>query len=486
MSIPKSLSLLANVRTDFFSFISSELAWRFPLGFQIFFGIIILAFAYWLPESPRWLISKHRDGEAMANMSALEGDNEATISASVMQEFNKIKGSIAAEQSTVVKRKTMPRWRLLLGVGAQAMQQLTGINIICYYLPYVLVESVGQNGSTARVVAAVNALSYLGATLIGLHYIDKWGRRRLMWIGATGQGLCWLTITLLLSYADKAAVNYAGAANDAPEPSAHGSPMTKILGSASVAFFFLFNVFFGAGWQGVSWLYPTEINSTQNRILGMSLGVATNWAINFAVVFVTPLGIAKLKAQFYIIWTILNFIIAPIVYFFYPETSGRSLEAIDTLFENNNTIWAGLHPDMYKMKRISRVPSHHNDSENGTTSIHLETLAPRNDVTVKAEPTLQGSAKDAPAPPPSASAGSTPSSSSTPDDPTADSIIVPVVFSGSTTPTGPSASSSSEHVRPRTNTHDSHQRANYRLQTIPTADSSAELGRETSTLPFIR
>ncbi|KAL9126389.1 MAG: hypothetical protein Q9217_004548 [Psora testacea] len=356
--------------TYVFSFVTSEFAWRFPLGFQTFFGAVILAFAYWLPESPRWLMSKHREREAMTIMAALEGIDATRTSGSVMEEFNMIKLSIASEQSRDVKRRTMPKWRLLLGVGAQGMQQLTGINIICYYLPYVLVESVGQDSATARLVAAVNALSYLGATLIGLRFIDKWGRRRLMYLGATGQCLCWLSITVLLFYADKSAVELRGSARDKAESFAQRSHKTK----------FLFNVFFGAGWQGVSWLYPTEINSTQNRILGMSLGVATNWAINFAVVFVTPIGIAKLKAQFYIIWTICNLLIVPTIYLFYPETSGRSLEAIDTLFENNNTIWAAFNPDMYKMKPISRVSSDEGtDTENGNAAYLTNIINPQAD-----------------------------------------------------------------------------------------------------------
>ena len=94
-------------------------------------------------------------------------------------------------------------------------------------------------------------------------------------------------------------------------------------------------MFFGFGWQGVPWLYPTEINSLGMRTLGGALGAATNWIVNFMVVEITPPGIGSLGWKFYIIWTVFNFSFLPIVYFLYPETAGRTLEDMDKFFTEN-------------------------------------------------------------------------------------------------------------------------------------------------------
>ena len=64
-------------------------------------------------------------------------------------------------------------------------------------------------------------------------------------------------------------------------------------------------------------------------------------AISFVVVLSIPVGIAKLKTNFYIIWTVCNVLIVPVVHFLYLETFNLSLEAIDDMFVKNNTIWAG-------------------------------------------------------------------------------------------------------------------------------------------------
>ena len=288
---------------------------------------------------------KHKNEKALRNMIALDGSLERDR-ISVVQDFEDIQQSILLEQSPDKPTGAKPLFRLCLGVGAQAMQQLTGINIICYYLPYVLTESAGLSGSTARLLAGVNAMTYLGSTFVGLYFIEKWGRRRLMMLGALGQCCCWLTIAVLLSQAGHSQVL---------------SVKQRQLAGAAVFAFFAFNIFFGAGWQGVSWLYPTEINSTRYRIAGMSYGVATNWLINFGVVFVTPLGISKLGPQFYVIWTVMNALMVPIIWVFYPETAGRSLEDIDRMFQAHPSVWVFTNASMISCKSPAANHAEHVD-----------------------------------------------------------------------------------------------------------------------------
>ena len=330
-------------------------------------------------------MTKNRESEALKIMVALEGNGATAQSEKVVEEFEAIRDSIAVEQSKGTNgRQIMPWFRVLLGVGCQAMQQLTGINIICYYLPVVLNKSVGLSAATSRLLSGVNATTYLLATFIGLIFIEKWGRRRLMMYGALGQCVCWFLIATLLGagqmakIADKAGKPLVGNAIHSSLTDSE-SPKEKRLAEASVVFFFIFNIFFGAGWQGVSWLYPTEINTTQKRNTGMAFGVGTNWLINFGVVFGTPAGIEGLGYKYYIIWTVLNLAFVPIIYFFYPETSCRSLEVIDSMFEAHPT------PFVYKYRWMT-----------------LRELSPEDEEALRAEVTQRRpSGENGPATPPS-------------------------------------------------------------------------------------
>ena len=227
--------------------------------------------------------------------------------------------------------------RLILGAGTQAIQQLAGINVTSYYLPTVLIQSVGLDEKLARLLAACNSVSYLLFSLIAIPNVERWGRRKLLMYAAAGQCFCYLIITILLRY------------NELP-----GYAASKQVASASIAFFFLYYVFFGIGMQGVPWLYPTEINSLSMRTKGAALGTATNWIFNFMVVEITPLGIQNLHWKFYIIWTLFNGAFVPIVYFFYPETANRTLEDIDRYFLENQNIL--VHKD--KNATSSKRPAH--------------------------------------------------------------------------------------------------------------------------------
>ena len=124
--------------------------------------------------------------------------------------------------------KTMRR--LFLGMGTQAMQQFGGINVTSYYLPTVLQKSVGLDESTSRLLAACNSVSYLIFGSLGIPVVESQGRRFLMLVGAAGQFVCYFCITVLLYY------------NEKP-----GFADSKKVADASIAFFFLYYVFFGFG-----------------------------------------------------------------------------------------------------------------------------------------------------------------------------------------------------------------------------------------------
>ncbi|KAH4935937.1 hypothetical protein HBI23_055580 [Parastagonospora nodorum] len=318
---------MSNWVTYGFSFLGGSVAWRVPLAFQFLFIIILFATVPWLPESPRWLMMKGRVDEAEKILADLEATD--VTDPFIIAQSKDIQWAVQYEKDHAIRWRDLLRGRtgdqagthtirrMLLGMGTQAMQQLSGINVTSYYLPTVLIVSVGLTNNMARLLAACNSVSYLLFSLIGIPNVERWGRRKMMMYAAAGQFFCYCIITICIRY---------------NEMSSLAETTQQMWAKASIAFFFLYYVFFGIGWQGVPWLYPTEINSMAMRTKGAALGTATNWIFNFMVVEITPPGIESLHWKFYIIWCVFNFSFIPIVYFLYPETAGRTLEDIDRIF----------------------------------------------------------------------------------------------------------------------------------------------------------
>lgn len=79
--------------------------------------------------------------------------------------------------------------RFLLGLGAQIIVQLSGINATSYYLPTVLQSSVNLSEVMSRLLTAVNGIPYTVASFVGMMLIDRWGRRGAMLIGRSNEDI---------------------------------------------------------------------------------------------------------------------------------------------------------------------------------------------------------------------------------------------------------------------------------------------------------
>jgi sugar porter (SP) family MFS transporter len=301
-----------------FAFAPNSVSWRFPLAFQIAFCLFILSFVLGLPESPRWLILKGQDEEAR-NVIAAIADVDLNDKY-VESEFRTIKETVMEMDKgrfsdLFARDKNRSLHRTIIAFVAQMFQQISGINLITYYAATIY-SDLGMTPFMARLLAALNGTEYFLASWPPLFLVERVGRRKLMLFGAAGQAA---TMAIL------AGVN-------SQEPTGF-----KIAG---IVFLFVFNTFFAIGWLGMTWLYPAEITPLRTRAPANALSTSSNWIFNFLVVMITPIAFDSIKHHTYTIFAIINAIIVPTVYFFFPETAYRSLEEMDTIFQKVNG-WRG-------------------------------------------------------------------------------------------------------------------------------------------------
>ncbi|CAH2350636.1 sugar transporter Stl1p [[Candida] railenensis] len=303
----------------------ASVSWRFPIAFQCIFPIIIIPFIFKLPESPRWLLKKERREEARIVFSAIYEVplDDHLVHASIEE----IEQSIAMEvregadkfnfKSLLSQGESKNFQRTMIAAWSQIMQQITGINLITYYAGTIFEQYIGMPPLQSRILAACNGTEYFLASLLAFWTIERFGRRKLMLFGAAGQAISMAILT---------------GCNHKADPTNSGNSVDHKAGIAAAVFLFVFNSFFGCTWLGISWLLPPEILPLGIRAPATGISTACNWGFNFMVVMITPVAFSNIGAYTYSIFAVINFLMIPAVYFFFPETAGRSLEEMDIIF----------------------------------------------------------------------------------------------------------------------------------------------------------
>lgn len=107
---------------------------------------------------------------------------------------------------------------------------------------------------------------------------------------------------------------------------------------ASAFFVYLFNFFIPIGFSGANFLYCTEVAPTRLRVRMSGISTFNHWLWNFVVNMVTPVAISTIGWKYYLVFLSVSASIVPIIFFFYPETRGRSLEELEMMFSEGGSI----------------------------------------------------------------------------------------------------------------------------------------------------
>ncbi|OHW99181.1 hexose carrier protein [Colletotrichum incanum] len=296
------------------SFVKNDFSWRFPLAFQCVPGVVIATGIYVLEESPRWLVEKGRYAEARRSLDKLRvGVDEKLIDV----EYNEIRHAVRAQSALRENGHlwkaiiTRPSWRrrLLLGCGVQAFSPLSGVNVISYFGPRIY-ELLGIGTQTSLMIIGINGALGIFYNTVGLWMLDRVGRVRPLIASAVGLATALLVNAIQFQLLDRSNADQL---------------------RSMVATNFVFGFFF-TPLGIISWVYPAEIFPLEIRALGNALTTFTNWTINLILVSFSPQALTAFGFKFFYVFVVFNVVAALCYYFFYPETSGRTLEQMDELF----------------------------------------------------------------------------------------------------------------------------------------------------------
>ncbi len=320
-------------------FIGSELSeneniqfgWRRMFWSELIPAVLFWVLLYTVPKSPRWLMIKGRDEEAKTVLNRIHGPKLAEI------EFQEIKESLQKdsniEQIAFWKNKTLLSI-VIIGTTLSVLQQFTGINAVLYYGADIFEQALGFGKEDILKQQVLLATVNMVFTFIAMATVDKFGRKPLLIIGGLGMLIGFLMMGFTLYFSDYSSVNSAGLPT-----------ISSTEGIISLIGILLFIGSFAMSMGPVVWVILSEIFPNRIRSIAMSIAVAGQWLANYFVSQTFPMvvesDVNKLKMDGgswnnslpYFIFSAFIIFIIYFVWKYIPETKGKSLEKIESLFE---------------------------------------------------------------------------------------------------------------------------------------------------------
>lgn len=284
--------------------------WRIMLWSELFPATAFFILLFFVPHSPRWLMSKNRQQEARTVLATITNNTEEAEA-----ELAEITASLSDKPQhkkiTLFTKGVM--FALFLGVSLSILQQVTGINAILYYGAEIFSNALGYGPEDALKQQLWLATVNLVFTFVAIFTVDSWGRKPLLITGSLGMffGLSVLGATIY----------------------------TQQMGVLSLIAILVFIASFALSMGPVVWVMLSEIFPNSIRNVAMSIAVATQWLFNAIVANTFPIvnNSAANQQLFngalsYFIFAIFCLVTVVLVWRYVPETKGKTLEEMENLW----------------------------------------------------------------------------------------------------------------------------------------------------------
>jgi sugar porter (SP) family MFS transporter len=284
-------------------------AWRWMLGIVAVPSVLFLLLLLPIPESPRWLVKRHRRPEALAVLQRLGNEDAEALVQEIVDSLHE--ETVGLDEPFFRRKYLRP---ILLAFMVASFNQLAGINAVLYYSGHIF-RMAGAEQTSQLAQSIIIGMTNLIFTIFGLAVIDHFGRRKLMMVGAVGLAIC------------QAAAGCSFWMSEQIARGALASSYSSMVGPLVLASLIGFIAFFAFSNGAVIWVYTSEIFPNRVRARGQALGSFTHWFWCALINLSFPVIVAHVsKSAPFMFFSAMMVLQLVLVWRYMPETKGVSLE----------------------------------------------------------------------------------------------------------------------------------------------------------------
>ncbi|WP_077305403.1 sugar porter family MFS transporter [Terribacillus halophilus] len=278
-------------------------AWRWMLGLAVVPAVILIIGMFFMPESPRWLLTAGKEDKARSILKRVRGEN-----ASIEDEISEIQKAEKEDEGGI--KELFSSWvrpALIAGLGLAFLQQFIGINTIIYYAPSTFTSAGFGNSAAILGTVGIGTVNVL-MTLIAIKIVDKVNRKTLLMAGNIGMVASLIALSTINLLA----------------------PDSIVATWAIIICLGLFIVAFSTTWGPVVWIMLPELFPTKVRGIGTGAATFALHGANLIVSLLFPILLEAIGISYlFYIFAVIGILAFLFVKFFTTETRGKSLEQIE-------------------------------------------------------------------------------------------------------------------------------------------------------------
>jgi MFS family permease len=300
---------------------------------------IVMAFIMFFPESPRWLLSKDRREEAIAIMAKYHGNGDENSPLVQLQlreitdDYSQARNDNPWWEFRELFNTRAARYRLAMVICMAFFGQWSGNNVVSYFLPTMVKQAGITDPNKQLLINAINPIFSMIAAVYGATLLDKLGRRKMLIGGLFGGLFAYILLTAFTATAT--------ASNN--------------LSYGVIVSIYLFGIFFAWGWTPLQTLYAVECLENRTRAKGSGLNFLF---LNVAMVVNTygiSVGMEAIGWKLYLVYIAWICVEIVVIYFFFVETAGKTLEELKEIFEAPNPRKASVKRAKVEMTETGQV-----------------------------------------------------------------------------------------------------------------------------------